>query len=51
VENQDAVKGRNTGAKAAEAQPKIVAQLPQDKQLKDPEEAAKTDGYPGSCQF
>jgi hypothetical protein len=51
MENQEAVKGRNAGAKAAEQQPKIVAQMPQDKELKDPEEAAKSDGYPGSCQF
>jgi hypothetical protein len=51
MEREDAIKGSNSGAAAADDQPKIVAELPQDKNLKDSEEAAKTDGYPGSCQL
>ncbi|WP_156889726.1 hypothetical protein [Paenibacillus harenae] len=51
MENEEAVKGANEGAEASVQQPKIVAAMPQDKELKDPEEAAKNDGFPGSCQF
>ncbi|MBD2868620.1 hypothetical protein [Paenibacillus arenilitoris] len=51
MENEQTVKGTGAGAEAAADQPKIVAEMPQDKNLKDPEEAAETDGYPGSCQL
>ncbi|WP_424766840.1 hypothetical protein [Paenibacillus sp. sgz302251] len=51
MENVKAIQGTNEGAEASSSQPKIVAQLPQDKKLKSPEEAAKNDGYPGSCQI
>ncbi len=51
MENEKVVSGTNEGAKASVQQPKIVAQMPEDKELKDPEEAAKNDHYPGSCQI
>lgn len=51
MENEEAIRGTNEGAASATLQPKIVAEMPQDNELKSPEEAAENDGFPGSCQF
>ncbi len=51
MENEKAIRGTNEGAASAVRQPKIVAEMPQDEELKNPEEAAENDGFPGSCQF
>ncbi|CAM4302628.1 hypothetical protein L1N85_19075 [Paenibacillus alkaliterrae] len=51
MENEKVISGTNEGAKGAVQQPKIVAEMPQDKKLKNPEEAAQNDGFPGSCQL
>ncbi|WP_181438640.1 hypothetical protein [Paenibacillus sambharensis] len=51
MEIKEAVKGSNNGPRARQAQAKVVAKMKADEKLKDPEQAAKQDGYPGSCQF
>jgi|GEM_PF-5850686 len=51
MERMKSVKGNNGGAERADDQPKVVAQLPEDSELKEPREAAKEDGFPGSCQI
>ena len=49
MEKRSAVRGSNRGPRAAARTVKLVAEMPEDKLLKDPAEAAAEDGYPGSC--
>jgi len=51
MERKQSISGSNRGPKPAARTPKIVAEMPHDREIADPEEAAKKDGYPGSCQI